>query len=539
MRVAVTKTMKIALAQINSFVGDIENNSIAIIKRAKEASKKGAELLITPELSICGYPPEDLVLREDFLKACSKALSKIAQAVPSIKVIVGHPLKKGSKIYNAASLLFNGKIQGTYFKKILPNYGVFDENRYFEPGKKEFIFVHKGLKIGLLICEDAWKASPSQLLKKKLVDAIIVINASPYEIEKYETRVKIISKLAKETKSTVIYVNAIGGQDELIFDGGSFVVSKHAKLIHQLSFFKEETAIIEVSSKINIKNNFDKSPYNKESHLYEALKLALRDYVVKNNFKSLFIGLSGGIDSALVLALANDVFDKKNITAVMMPSEFTSKISIIESRKIIKNTGVNYKEINIQPIFKLFRKTLSSDFKNKPFDTTEENLQARIRGVLLMALSNKFNGLVISTSNKSETAVGYTTLYGDMVGGFALLKDVPKTWVYKLAHYRNSISTIIPNEIIKRPPTAELSPNQLDQNSLPKYEILDKIIELYIEKDLDIASIVKKGFTSKNVNRVVKLINNNEFKRVQSPIGPKITHRAFGKDRRYPVTFKH
>jgi NAD+ synthase (glutamine-hydrolysing) len=539
MRVAATKTMKIALAQINSFVGDIENNSIAIIKRAKEASKKGAELLITPELSICGYPPEDLVLREDFLKACSKALSKIAQALPSIKVIVGHPLKKGGKIYNAASLLFNGKIQGTYFKKILPNYGVFDENRYFEPGKKEFIFAHKGLKIGLLICEDAWKASPSQLLKKKSVDAIIVINASPYEIEKYETRVKIISKLAKETKSTVIYVNAIGGQDELIFDGGSFVVSKHAKLMHQLPFFKEETAIIDVSSKINIKNNFDESPYNKESHLYEALKLALRDYVVKNNFKSLFIGLSGGIDSALVLALANDVFDKKNVTAVMMPSEFTSKISIIESRKMIKNTGVNYKEINIQPIFKLFKKTLSSDFKNKPFDTTEENLQARIRGVLLMALSNKFNGLVISTSNKSETAVGYTTLYGDMVGGFALLKDVPKTWVYKLAHYRNSISTIIPNEIIKRPPTAELSPNQLDQNSLPKYEILDKIIELYIEKDLDIASIVKKGFTSKNVNRVVKLINNNEFKRAQSPIGPKITHRAFGKDRRYPVTFKH
>lgn len=539
MRVAATKTMKIALAQINSFVGDIEKNSIAIIKRAKEASKKGAELLITPELSVCGYPPEDLVLREDFLRACSKALIKIAQALPSIKVIVGHPLKKGSKIYNAASLLFNGKIQGTYFKKILPNYGVFDENRYFEPGKKEFIFIHKGLRIGLLICEDAWKASSSQLLKKKSVDIIIVINASPYEIEKHETRVKIISKLAKETKSTVIYVNAIGGQDELIFDGGSFIVSKYSGLIHQLSFFKEEIAIIDHPSKINIKNNFDESLYNKESHLYEALKLALRDYVVKNNFKSLFIGLSGGIDSALVLALANDVFDQKNITAVMMPSEFTSKISIIESRKMIKNTGVNYKEINIQPIFKLFRKTLSSEFKNKPFDTTEENLQARIRGVLLMALSNKFNGLVISTSNKSETAVGYTTLYGDMVGGFALLKDVPKTWVYKLAHYRNSISAIIPDEIIKRLPTAELSPNQLDQNSLPKYEILDKIIELYIEKDLDIASIVKKGFSSKNVNHVVKLINNNEFKRAQSPIGPKVTHRAFGKDRRYPITFKH
>jgi NAD+ synthase (glutamine-hydrolysing) len=531
--------MKIALAQINSFVGDIENNSNLIIKRAKEASIRGAELFITPELSICGYPPEDLVLREDFLDACSKALKKIAKAMPSIKMIVGHPLKKGSKIYNAASLLFNGKIQGTYFKQTLPNYGVFDENRYFEPGEKEFIFTHKGLKIGLLICEDAWSVSPGKLLKKKSVDGIIVINASPYEIEKSDTRIKVIAKLAQETKSTVIYLNAIGGQDELIFDGGSFVVNKDGKLLHQSSFFKEETTVISIFSKTITKYNHYKTSYSKEAHLYEALKLALKDYVVKNNFKNLFIGLSGGIDSALVLALAYDTFDKKNITAVMMPSEFTAKISITESRRMIKNTGVNYKEISIQSIYKLFRKTLSNEFKNKPFDATEENLQARIRGVLLMALSNKFNGLVISTSNKSETAVGYSTLYGDMVGGFALLKDVPKTWVYRLAHYRNSISTIIPNEIIKRLPTAELRPNQLDQNSLPKYEILDKIIELYIEKDLDISSIVKKGFSSKNVNHVVKLINNNEFKRAQSPIGPKITHRAFGKDRRYPITFKH
>jgi len=531
--------MKIALAQINSFVGDIENNSNLIIKHAKEASIRGAELFITPELSICGYPPEDLVLREDFLDACSKALKKIAKAMPSIKMIVGHPLKKGSKIYNAASLLFNGKIQGTYFKQTLPNYGVFDENRYFEPGEKEFIFTHKGLKIGLLICEDAWSVSPGKLLKKKSVDGIIVINASPYEIEKSDTRIKVIAKLAQETKSTVIYLNAIGGQDELIFDGGSFVVNKDAKLLHQSSFFKEETAVISIFSKTITKYNHYKTSYSKEAHLYEALKLALKDYVVKNNFKNLFIGLSGGIDSALVLALAYDTFDKKNITAVMMPSEFTAKISITESRRMIKNTGVNYKEISIQSIYKLFRKTLSNEFKNKPFDATEENLQARIRGVLLMALSNKFNGLVISTSNKSETAVGYSTLYGDMVGGFAVLKDVPKTWVYRLAHYRNSISTIIPNEIIKRLPTAELRPNQLDQNSLPKYEILDKIIELYIEKDLDISSIVKKGFSSKNVNHVVKLINNNEFKRAQSPIGPKITHRAFGKDRRYPITFKH
>jgi len=493
--------MKIALAQINSFVGDIEKNSNLIIKRAKEAFNKGAELFITPELSICGYPPEDLVLREDFLDACTKALKKIAKALPFIKVIVGHPLKKDSKIYNSASLLFNGKIQGTYSKQTLPNYGVFDENRYFKSG--------------------------------------IVINASPYEIEKSNTRIKVISKLARETKSTVIYLNAIGGQDELIFDGGSFVVNKEAKLLYQSSFFKEETAIIDVFSKTIIKFNRHKISYHKEAHLYEALKLALKDYVVKNNFKNLFIGLSGGIDSALVLALASDTFDKKNITAVMMPSEFTAKLSITESRRMIKNTGVNYKEIDIQSIFKLFRKTLSSEFKNKPFDTTEENIQARIRAVLLMALSNKFNGIVISTSNKSETAVGYSTLYGDMVGGFALLKDVPKTWVYKLANYRNSISTIIPNEIIKRPPTAELRPNQLDQNSLPKYEILDKIIELYIEKDLSIDSIVKKGFSSKNVNHVVKLINDNEFKRAQSPIGPKITKRAFGKDRRYPITFKH
>ena len=531
--------MKIALAQINSFVGDIEKNSNLIIKRAKEAFNKGAELFITPELSICGYPPEDLVLREDFLDACTKALKKIAKALPFIKVIVGHPLKKDSKIYNSASLLFNGKIQGTYSKQTLPNYGVFDENRYFKSGEKEFIFTHKNLKIGLLICEDAWSFLPSKLLKKKSVDGIIVINASPYEIEKSNARIKVISKLARETKSTVIYLNAIGGQDELIFDGGSFVINKEAKLLHQSSFFKEETAIIDFFSKTIIKFNRHKISYHKEAHLYEALKLALKDYVVKNNFKKIFIGLSGGIDSALVLALASDTFDKKNITAVMMPSEFTAKLSITESRRMIQNTGVNYKEIDIQSIFKLFRKALSSEFKNKPFDTTEENLQARIRAVLLMALSNKFNGIVISTSNKSETAVGYSTLYGDMVGGFALLKDVPKTWVYKLANYRNSISTIIPNEIIKRPPTAELRLNQLDQNSLPKYEILDKIIELYIEKDLSIGSIIKKGFSSKNVNHVVKLINDNEFKRAQSPIGPKITQRAFGKDRRYPITFKH
>ncbi|MEY3878647.1 MAG: putative glutamine-dependent synthetase, partial [Pseudomonadota bacterium] len=318
--------MKIALAQINSFVGDIENNSNVIIKRAKEASIRGAELFITPELSICGYPPEDLVLREDFLDACSKALKKIAKAMPSIKMIVGHPLKKGSKIYNAASLLFNGKIQGTYFKQTLPNYGVFDENRYFEPGEKEFIFTHKGLKIGLLICEDAWSVSPGKLLKKKSVDGIIVINASPYEIEKSDTRIKVIAKLAQETKSTVIYLNAIGGQDELIFDGGSFVVNKDAKLLHQSSFFKEETAVISIFSKTITKYNHYKTSYSKEAHLYEALKLALKDYVVKNNFKNLFIGLSGGIDSALVLALAYDTFDKKNITAVMMPSEFTAKI---------------------------------------------------------------------------------------------------------------------------------------------------------------------------------------------------------------------
>ena len=531
--------MKIALVQINSFVGDIKNNSNLIIKLGKDVFKKGAELIITPELSICGYPPEDLVLREDFLNLCLKALKKIAKALPFVKVIVGHPIKKDNNIYNAASVLFNGKIQGTYYKQVLPNYGVFDENRYFTPGKKEFIFTHKNLNIALLICEDAWSTIPRELIKKKSVDWIIVINASPYELEKSKTRIKIISSLAKETKSNVIYVNAIGGQDELVFDGGSFIVTKEEKLLHQSPFFEEETAIIDLFSKKSIKTANYMTPFKKEEHLYEALKLALKDYVIKNNFTNLFLGLSGGIDSALVLALARDTFDKKNITAVMMPSEFTAKISITEARKMIKNTGVNYKEIDIQPIFKLFKKILFKEFKNKPFDTTEENLQARIRGVLLMALSNKFNGLVISTSNKSETAVGYTTLYGDMVGGFALLKDVPKTWVYRLAQYRNSLSSIIPNKIIKRAPTAELKANQLDQNSLPKYEILDKIIELYIEKDLDVKTIVKNGFSSKNVTHVVKLINNNEFKRTQSPIGPKITRRAFGKDRRYPITFKH
>ena len=528
--------MKIALAQINSFVGDIENNSNHIIKRAKEASKKGVELFITPELSICGYPPEDLVLRKDFVDACSKALKKIAKALPFIKVIVGHPLKKGSKIYNGASLLFKGKIQGTYFKQTLPNYGVFDENRYFESGDKEFIFTHKGLKIALLICEDAWSISPNKLLKKKLVDGIVVINASPYEIEKSDIRIKVISKLAKETKSTVIYLNAIGGQDELIFDGGSFIINKEAKLLHQLPFFKEETAIIDVFSKTSTKNNIPKAPYSKEAHLYEALKLALKDYVVKNNFKNLFIGLSGGIDSAIVASIAVDALGAEKVYGVGLPSKYSSDHSISDAEDLALRTGLNWRIVPIEPMVNEFVNNLGLT------GLAEENVQARVRGTTLMGISNQEGHLVLATGNKSELAVGYSTMYGDAVGGFAPIKDIYKTQVWQLARWRNELAIYldqippIPESSITKDPSAELRPNQKDTDSLPDYILLDQLLVRYVDGDEGAASLIAGGFGHDLVNRVITLVDRAEYKRRQYPPGTKISSRAFGKDRRLPVT---
>jgi NAD+ synthase (glutamine-hydrolysing) len=530
--------MKISLAQINPTVGDIQSNYKLIVKHAKIAQKSNAEILVTPELSLCGYPPEDLLLNKDFIKECDECLLEIAKQFPRLIIIVGHPRYFKGSLYNSASILYKGKIEQTYDKQVLPNYGVFDEKRYFKSGNKSLIFSHKDKKIGLLICEDIWVKGPTEKLSD--VDYIICINASPFEIGKYETRINELKNKVSLNSCTLIYLNLVGGQDDLLFDGGSFIYNHQYGLIDHLEQFKSINRVINLP-----KNLKDSSPRSLKKFkpqiriLLNGLILALKDYILKNSIKNIFIGLSGGIDSAVVLYIASQACKKENITAIMMPSSYTSKASLEDAKELTDNLAIKYKISPIQPLMKSFDKSLSEEFKNLPRDITEENLQARIRGVLLMAYANKFNGIVLSTSNKSEVAVGYSTLYGDMVGGFSVLKDVPKTFVYKIAKEINHANRIIPQRILTRAPSAELSKNQTDQDSLPDYEVLDAIIDLYIEKNKSIKMIINEGYSAQIVRKVIKLIHMNEFKRRQTAPGPKVTHKAFGKDRRYPITSKY
>ena len=530
--------MKISLAQINPTVGDIQSNYKLIVKHAKIAQKSNVEILITPELSICGYPPEDLLLNNDFIDECNNSLIKIAQKFPELKIIVGHPRIFKGLLFNSASILYKGKIEKTYDKQILPNYGVFDEKRYFQAGNKSLVFTHKSKKFGLLICEDIWVQGPAERLPK--VDYIICINASPYEINKDKARIKELKKRAPLNNCTLIYLNLVGGQDDLLFDGGSFIYNKKYGLIDRLEQFKSINKVIDL---IEINNRF--SPANTKIFtppikiLLNGLILALKDYLLKNSINNIFIGLSGGIDSAVVLYIASQAFKKENITAIMMPSSYTAKASLEDAKKLTNNLSITYKVISIEPLMKSFDKSLSVEFKNLPKDITEENIQARIRGVLLMAHANKFNGIVLATSNKSEVAVGYSTLYGDMVGGFSVLKDVPKTLVYKIAEEINNTNQIIPSRILTRAPSAELSENQTDQDNLPNYEVLDAIIDLYVEKNKSIKMIIEEGYSAQVVRKVIKLIHMNEFKRRQAAPGPKVTNKAFGRDRRYPITNKY
>jgi len=537
MQVGNTKNMKISLAQINPTVGDIQSNYKLIVKHAKIAQKSNAEILITPELSICGYPPEDLLLNKAFIEECNNGLLKIAKKFPKLKIIVGHPRSVKGLLFNSASILYKGKIEKTYDKQILPNYGVFDEKRYFKSGDKSLIFSHKGRKFGLLICEDIWVKGPIEKLNN--IDYIICINASPYEINKRESRIKELKKIIASNNFTLIYLNLVGGQDDLLFDGGSFIYNRQYGLVDRLEQFESINKIININEikELSISNDIKKfnSPIK---ILLNGLILALKDYLRKNAIKKIFIGLSGGIDSAVVLYIASQAC-KKGITAIMMPSSFTSKASLEDAKQLTSNLSITYKINPIEPLMKSFEKSLSKEFENLPKDITEENIQARIRGVLLMAYANKFNGIVLATSNKSEVAVGYSTLYGDMVGGFSVLKDVPKTMVYKIANEINQHNNIIPSRVITRAPSAELSKNQTDQDNLPDYEILDAIIDLYVEKNKSIKMIVNEGYSAQVVRKVIKLIHKNEFKRRQAAPGPKVTHKAFGKDRRYPITSKY
>ena len=554
--------MKISLAEINSKVGDLKYNANLIKKHADIAIKNGAEILITPELSLCGYPPEDLLLETEFIDRCQHYLIEIAEKFPKLKIIVGHPRRKNKLLFNSISLLYGGKINKVYDKQKLPNYGVFDERRYFSPSKKPGFFKHKGKIFGLLICEDIWEEGPLEELSKLNVDYVVCVNASPYEFNKTKNKFTIIQNRLNDLNDfTLIYLNCVGGQDELLFDGNSFITKPKKYSPNNLPFFSgqfiSQNIIADFSNNnhMQITRKYEKFPFHRKIledpikqinsmneekfliyNLLNGLILAMKDYIEKNSINKLFLGLSGGIDSAVVLFIASKVISREKITAIMMPSEFTSDVSLKDAKKLASNLGVNYKSISIQKHIKNFEVTFKKDFEGLEKDITEQNIQARIRGMILMAYANKFDGMVLATGNKSEMAVGYSTIYGDMVGGFSVLKDVPKTMVYKIANEINYKENIIPQRIIDRPPSAELTENQLDEDSLPAYEILDKIIDLHIEKNFSEKELIKFGFSTKLVKKVVKLIKINEFKRRQSAPGPKITSKAFSKDRRYPIT---
>jgi len=529
--------MKIAIAQINCIVGDLAGNAKKIVSYAAMAKEQGATLVVTPELSLCGYSPEDLLLRPDFLLACEDALAALAKQLPDITVIVGHPHQQGDQCFNAASILEGGSIVATYHKQALPNYGVFDEKRYFTPGSEALVFNHCGVKVGLLICADVWEQKPALLAKVAGAELLIAMNGSPYHMKKQSTRFEVLRQRALENNLPVVYVNMVGGQDELVFDGASFVLNAQGELVAELDAFESQLELVEFEQAQPIYGEITQSQ-SLEAMVYKALKLGLADYVNKNGFPGVVIGLSGGVDSALTLALAVDAIGADKVHAVMMPSEFTADISVNDAREMADLVGVEYSEIAIKPLYDSYLSALSPQFGDRPFDATEENLQARIRGMLLMAISNKFGSIVVTTGNKSEMAVGYCTLYGDMAGGFALLKDVPKTLVYRLCAYRNQLSRVIPERIITRPPSAELRANQVDQDSLPPYDVLDGIIEAYVEDDLSRADIVALGYPIADINRVIAMIDRNEYKRRQSPVGVRITDKGFGKDRRYPITAK-
>jgi NAD+ synthase (glutamine-hydrolysing) len=558
-------TLNLCVAQLNMTVGDLAGNASKIIAASREAYAQGARLVITPELSICGYPPEDLLLRPAFMAACDEAVSRVAAQLADLKglhVIVGHPTGSDvrsksvsiQKRHNAASVLCEGRKIETYAKRELPNYQVFDERRYFTPGQGSCVFQVDGVSVGLLICEDAWFEEPAQLAKDAGAQLLVVINASPWHVGKGAEREAQMRARVLATGLPLVYAHGVGGQDEIVFEGRSFALQSDGTLAGRAASFAEQAFTIEVlkrdqaSSLLKPALNAHEliastAPESSaEEDLWHALVLGVRDYIGKNGFPSAILGLSGGVDSALVLAIAVDAIGAANVRAVMMPSPYTADISWIDAREMAARLKVRYDEHSIVPMFEAFKATLAGEFKGRAEDTTEENIQARIRGTLLMALSNKFGSIVLTTGNKSEMATGYCTLYGDMAGGFAVIKDLAKTTVFKLCHWRNAHDPYgtgvkpIPGRIITRPPSAELRADQKDQDSLPPYDILDAILERYMENDQSIEEIVAAGFAQADVERVTRLIKINEYKRRQAPPGIRVTHRSFGKDWRYPIT---
>jgi len=520
--------------------------------------------MVTPELAVCGYPPEDLLLRDDFIAACERSLADLATRVRGITLVVGHPRAVDGKRYNSASVIQDGAVVAVYDKHNLPNYTVFDEERYFEPGAAPCVFGTDGVRFGVNICEDTWGAGgPGSALPRLAGNVqlgvnicadswqaeapraaraagaavLLVLNASPYHLNKQQVRYDIMRERVAETGMPLIYVNLVGGQDELVFDGASFVLDAQGAITHQLPAFEEALGFVELVDGVPAKGGIAPS-LSLEGEVYAALTLGVRDYLDKNGFPGALLGLSGGVDSALTLAIAADALGPERVRAVMMPSQYTAGMSREDALAEAQSLNVRYTEIAIKPIFDAFKTALTGEFKGLPEDTTEENLQARIRGTLLMALSNKSGAIVLTTGNKSEMGVGYATLYGDMAGGFAVLKDINKMMVYRLARYRNSISPVIPQRVIDRAPSAELRPDQTDQDSLPPYDVLDAIMEAYVEADLSPLEIIARGHARADVEKVVRLVHVSEYKRRQAPVGIRITSRGFGKDWRYPITNK-
>jgi len=531
--------LRILVAQLNLLVGDVDGNRDQVIAAANAARDgQKADLLVFPELTLTGYPPEDLLLRPELTERIQAALARIAAETRGIALILGYPKAALGGLFNVAGLVSDGQVSAEYAKQLLPNYGVFDEKRYFQPGNGPGILEFKGIRIALTVCEDIWEEGPTRQAAVAGAELLININASPYHLDKAPEREALVQLRAQEHGIPIIYANLVGGQDELVFDGGSFVVDAAGNLTHRAPYFEAASLAVDM----DLTHRPRPLPgavapvLEREEAVYRALVLGVRDYVRKNGFDGAVLGLSGGIDSALTLVVATDALGPGQVEVVLMPSRYTADMSVDDALEQARILGVKANIVSIEPAFEAFLGVMAGKLAGRDTGVTEENIQARCRGIILMAISNEQGKMLLTTGNKSEMAVGYATLYGDMAGGFAPLKDLFKTLVYRLAHYRNRRLRVIPQRVLTRPPSAELRPDQTDQDSLPDYDLLDEILKRYIEDDRSVAAIVAEGYPEAEVRRVARLVDRNEYKRRQAPPGVRITYRAFGRDRRYPIT---
>ena len=538
-----TDKITVALAQLDLLVGDVAGNTRKILEHAARArDDMQAHLIVFPELSICGYPPEDLLFHSGLRRCVENALETIRDSVREIAVLVGFPEYEADNIFNACVVFKDGEVLAHYRKHLLPNYSVFDEERYFTAGTVASVFALNGVRIGINICEDVWASAPTAASRAAGAEVLVAINGSPYELDSQSQREEVVRQRVLEIGIPAIYLNMVGGQDELVFDGGSFAIDRYGQVVFRAAAFKEDTYCIELAADgaAVAPQAAEIAPlFPKEQSVYEALVCGTRDYVGKHGFPGVVLGLSGGVDSALILAIACDALGPERVRAVMMPFRYTSTMSQEDAAKQVEIQNVRYDVIPIEPIYEAILTQLEQIFEGRGFDATEENIQARCRGLLLMAISNKSGRMLLTTGNKSEMAVGYATLYGDMAGGFAPIKDCSKSLVYDLARYRNTISEVIPERVISRPPSAELRPHQKDSDSLPDYNILDPILEAFIEEDLSVNEIVVRGFERDVVIGVLEMVKRNEYKRRQAPPGIRISGRAFGRDWRYPITSRY